>query len=148
MVIFDEPTVGVDVAAKADIYREIGALADSEVGVLIVTSDLAELVGLADRALSFSAARSLPTSPRARSIRTGCLPSCPPAATRRARRQGGAPCLRCERLTPDALLRAGAYGALTVVFVVFAVAAPGFLSFANLANVVHSRRSSACWRSA
>ena len=41
-----------------------------------------------------------------------------------------------ERLTPDALLRAGAYGALAVVFVVFAVAAPGFLSFANLANVV------------
>ncbi len=41
-----------------------------------------------------------------------------------------------ERLTPDALLRAGAYGALAVVFVVFAVAAPRFLSFANLANVV------------
>ena len=53
VVIFDEPTVGVDVAAKADIYREIGALADSGVGVLIVTSDLAELVGLADRALVF-----------------------------------------------------------------------------------------------
>ncbi len=41
-----------------------------------------------------------------------------------------------ERLAPEALLRAGAYGAFAVVFVVFAVAAPGFLSFANLANVV------------
>jgi len=53
VVIFDEPTVGVDVAAKADIYREIGALADSGVGVLIVSSDLAELEGLADRVLVF-----------------------------------------------------------------------------------------------
>jgi ribose transport system ATP-binding protein len=53
VVIFDEPTVGVDVAAKADIYREIGALADSGVGVLIVSSDLTELVGLADRVLVF-----------------------------------------------------------------------------------------------
>ena len=53
VVIFDEPTVGVDVAAKADIYREIGALADAGAGVLIVSSDLAELVGLADRILVF-----------------------------------------------------------------------------------------------
>ena len=53
VVIFDEPTVGVDVAAKADIYREIGALADGGVGVLIVSSDLTELFGLADRVLIF-----------------------------------------------------------------------------------------------
>lgn len=41
-----------------------------------------------------------------------------------------------KRLAPEALLRAGAYGAFAAVFLVLSVAAPGFLSFANLANVV------------
>jgi ribose transport system ATP-binding protein len=53
LVILDEPTVGVDVGAKVDIYREIGALADAGAAIVVVSSDLLELIGLTDRILVF-----------------------------------------------------------------------------------------------
>jgi ribose transport system ATP-binding protein len=47
--ILDEPTVGVDIGAKVEIYRLIGRLAEQGAGVLLLSSDLQELLGLADR---------------------------------------------------------------------------------------------------
>ena len=49
VLILDEPTRGIDVAAKAEIYREIVALADSGIAVLAVSSELEEVIGLCDR---------------------------------------------------------------------------------------------------
>jgi len=49
VLILDEPTRGIDVAAKAEIYELIGELVASGVAVVLITSELAELVGLADR---------------------------------------------------------------------------------------------------
>jgi ribose transport system ATP-binding protein len=49
VLIFDEPTRGIDVAAKAEIYELIGELVDHGVAVVLITSELPELVGLADR---------------------------------------------------------------------------------------------------
>ena len=57
LIILDEPTVGVDVGAKVDIYREISRLADEGAGVLMISSDLLELTGLADRVLVFHRGR-------------------------------------------------------------------------------------------
>lgn len=51
ILIVDEPTRGVDVAAKAQIWSIIHALADQGVGVLAISSDVQELVGNVDRAL-------------------------------------------------------------------------------------------------
>ena len=53
VLVLDEPTVGVDVAAKVDIYREIAERADGGAAVVIVSSDLIEILGLADRVLVF-----------------------------------------------------------------------------------------------
>jgi ribose transport system ATP-binding protein len=53
VIILDEPTVGVDIGAKVDIYRQIGALAEKGAAILVVSSDLLELTGLADRVLVF-----------------------------------------------------------------------------------------------
>jgi ribose transport system ATP-binding protein len=47
--IFDEPTVGIDVGAKADVYQVMRQLCDSGRGVLIISSDLPEILGLCDR---------------------------------------------------------------------------------------------------
>lgn len=44
-----EPTAGVDVGARADIYRQISALAEKGAGVLLISSDVDELIGLSDR---------------------------------------------------------------------------------------------------
>jgi simple sugar transport system ATP-binding protein len=49
--IFDEPTKGVDIGAKSDIFRIIGQLARQGKGVLYLTSEFAEALGLADRIL-------------------------------------------------------------------------------------------------
>ena len=51
VLILDEPTRGVDVGAKSEIYRIIDGLAKRGLGVLVISSDLPELVGIADRAL-------------------------------------------------------------------------------------------------
>ncbi len=51
VLIFDEPTRGVDVGAKAEIYRLIAELAKSGRGVLVVSSELPELIGLCTRVL-------------------------------------------------------------------------------------------------
>jgi ABC-type sugar transport system ATPase subunit len=49
--ILDEPTRGVDVAARAEIYREINELAEAGAAIVMVSSDLPELLGMADRIL-------------------------------------------------------------------------------------------------
>jgi len=49
--LFDEPTKGVDVGAKSDIFRIIGKLAQEGKGILYLTCEFAEALGLADRIL-------------------------------------------------------------------------------------------------
>jgi len=51
VLILDEPTRGVDVGAKAEIHRLIRELARQGIGVLMISSDLAEVLALADRVL-------------------------------------------------------------------------------------------------
>jgi ABC-type sugar transport system ATPase subunit len=50
-LLLDEPTRGVDVGAKAEIYRLIHRLATGGLAVVLVSSELAELAGLCDRIL-------------------------------------------------------------------------------------------------
>ena len=47
--IFDEPTRGIDVGAKQEIYQIIQQLAEQGASVLIISSDMPELIGLSDR---------------------------------------------------------------------------------------------------
>lgn len=49
LVIMDEPTRGIDVGAKAEIYRLIRSLADDGKGMLIMSSEFEELMNLCDR---------------------------------------------------------------------------------------------------
>jgi ribose transport system ATP-binding protein len=51
VLILDEPTRGVDIGAKSEIYRIIDQLARNGVGVLVISSELPELVGIADRVM-------------------------------------------------------------------------------------------------
>jgi D-xylose transport system ATP-binding protein len=51
VLLLDEPTRGVDVGAKQEIYAEIDRLARSGMAVLMVSSELPEVLGLADRIL-------------------------------------------------------------------------------------------------
>ena len=51
MLLLDEPTRGVDVSTKAEIYRIVGDLANAGFGVLVVSSELEELAHLCTRIL-------------------------------------------------------------------------------------------------
>ena len=51
VLILDEPTRGVDVGAKAEIYRLIAELAAEGIALLVISSEMPELLGLADRIL-------------------------------------------------------------------------------------------------
>ena len=51
LYIFEEPTVGVDVGTKLELYRVIRRLADEGAAVLVLSSDLIELIGVCDRIL-------------------------------------------------------------------------------------------------
>jgi ribose transport system ATP-binding protein len=51
VLILDEPTRGVDVGAKSEIYKIVHQLAQSGVAVLVISSELPELVGICDRVM-------------------------------------------------------------------------------------------------
>ena len=49
IIIFDEPTRGIDVGAKSEIYQLMRNLADGGVAVLMISSDMEEVIGVSDR---------------------------------------------------------------------------------------------------
>lgn len=51
VLILDEPTRGVDVGAKAEIHELIGKLAENGVGIIMISSELPEIVGISDRVM-------------------------------------------------------------------------------------------------
>ena len=51
MLILDEPTRGIDVGAKAEIHRLIAQLAEQGTAVLLISSELPEVLGMSDRIL-------------------------------------------------------------------------------------------------
>jgi D-xylose transport system ATP-binding protein len=77
LLICDEPTRGVDVGAREEIYRVIEALAESGVAVVVISSDLKELLALSHRVLVVRAARivaDLPATARERDILEAAMP--------------------------------------------------------------------------
>jgi len=63
--IFDEPTRGVDIATKVEIYRMMADLADSGMAILLISSELPEVLGMSDRLLVMRAGRLVADLPRA-----------------------------------------------------------------------------------
>lgn len=51
VIIFDEPTRGVDVGARAEIYQKLREFAAQGTGIIMISSDLPELIGMCDRIL-------------------------------------------------------------------------------------------------
>ena len=65
VLILDEPTRGIDVGAKFEIYSLIHRLADEGAGVLVISSEIEELIGICDRILVMNRGRISAEFPRA-----------------------------------------------------------------------------------
>ena len=63
VLLLDEPTRGIDVGAKYEIYQLIGDLAESGCGIILVSSEMPELLGLCDRIAVMSGGRLAGTVP-------------------------------------------------------------------------------------
>jgi ABC-type sugar transport system ATPase subunit len=57
LIIFDEPTRGIDVGAKREIYTLMGRLLKQGLGILMISSELPEVLGMADRVLVMAEGR-------------------------------------------------------------------------------------------
>jgi ribose transport system ATP-binding protein len=59
VLILDEPTRGIDVASKQEVYQLIKQLADDGVGIVLISSELPEVIGLADRVVVMREGRAV-----------------------------------------------------------------------------------------
>lgn len=52
VLIFDEPTRGIDIGAKEEIYKLMRALADKGIAIIMISSELPEILGMSDRVIA------------------------------------------------------------------------------------------------
>ena len=65
VLILDEPTRGIDVAGKSEVHKLVSQLADMGVGILIISSELPEILGMSDRILVMHEGRLMGDVPAA-----------------------------------------------------------------------------------
>ncbi|NUP30764.1 MAG: sugar ABC transporter ATP-binding protein [Streptomycetaceae bacterium] len=63
LLLLDEPTRGVDIGARSELYAQMRALADSGVAIVIVSSEIPEVLGLSDRVLVIRDGRIIERAP-------------------------------------------------------------------------------------
>lgn len=80
MVLLDEPTRGIDVGAKTDVYHLIGKLAQQGLAVMFSSSELDEVMALADRILVMADGRITADLPRADATREKLISASTPQA--------------------------------------------------------------------
>jgi rhamnose transport system ATP-binding protein len=66
VLILDEPTRGIDIGAKVEVHRIISELAGSGLGIILISSDLPEILAMSDRILVLHEGRITAEIPRER----------------------------------------------------------------------------------
>ena len=78
VLILDEPTCGIDIGVKAEFYDMIGELAASGRAILLISSELPELLALCDRVLVMSEGRLTANIPRAEATQESIMQAAVP----------------------------------------------------------------------
>ncbi|WP_369805036.1 sugar ABC transporter ATP-binding protein [Pseudonocardia sp. MH-G8] len=73
LLLLDEPTRGIDVGAKAELYRLLRTLADDGLGILFASSELPELLGVCDRIVVLRGGKVVADMPRHRASQGAVL---------------------------------------------------------------------------
>jgi rhamnose transport system ATP-binding protein len=84
ILILDEPTRGIDIGVKAEFYDMIGELAASGRAILLISSELPELLALCDRVLVMSEGRLTANIPRAGATQESIMSAAVPRSIRQA----------------------------------------------------------------
>jgi rhamnose transport system ATP-binding protein len=84
ILILDEPTRGIDIGVKAEFYHLIGELAAAGCAILLISSELPELLALSDRILVMCEGRLTATLPRADATQEAILNAAVPRKKPRA----------------------------------------------------------------
>jgi rhamnose transport system ATP-binding protein len=85
ILILDEPTRGIDIGVKAEFYDMIGELAAAGRAILLISSELPELLALSDRILVMSEGRLTATIPRAEATQEAVMQAAVPRGGRHHR---------------------------------------------------------------
>jgi ribose transport system ATP-binding protein len=75
--VLDNPTRGVDAGAEEEIYTHLRALTEQGVGIIVITDELTELIGLANRILIMQRGRiviDIPSPPAAKPTEHDLIP--------------------------------------------------------------------------
>jgi rhamnose transport system ATP-binding protein len=73
VLILDEPTRGVDVGTKADVHKLVSQLAADGLGILLISSDLAEVLAMSDRIVVMREGRTVAEFSRAEATQQGVI---------------------------------------------------------------------------
>ena len=141
ILIMDEPTRGIDVGAKSEIHALMSRLAQNGLAILMISSELPEVLGMSDRVLVMNGGRIV-----AEIAREDATPETVGAAmTLAAREAGGGMTSACLPHACAPLLLLAAFrslwpgivvlGAIIVLFVVVGLVNPRFLSNTNLTSI-------------
>jgi ribose/xylose/arabinose/galactoside ABC-type transport system permease subunit/ABC-type branched-subunit amino acid transport system ATPase component len=138
VLVLDEPTRGVDVAAKAEIHRLVRLLASRGCAVVLISSDLPEVLAHSDRIVVFRSGRAAGVfdagSATAEVLAQAALPL-PSLADQHQQPRG----LKKRRLRPAFRSTAGLIVALATLAAALAATTGGrFLTAANLLHVVNN----------
>ena len=125
VLILDEPTRGIDVGAKAEIYRHMAALAEQGIAILMVSSDMEEVIGMSDRVVVMHERR---IRGRARAARADAgAHRAPHDRARRRTRKRGRRRMRREL---------GMFGALVLMCIALTISNPDFAGQSNAINTI------------
>ncbi len=87
VLILDEPTRGIDVGAKAEVHALIARLAESGVAILLISSELPEILGMSHRVLVMHEGRLVADIPRSEATEESIMAAATGQTTRQARAQ-------------------------------------------------------------
>ncbi len=139
VLLLDEPTRGVDVGAKAEIHRLVADLAGAGKGVLLISSDLPEVMAMSDRVAVMSEGRLVgefdPRKDSAEKVAAAAFPSTEGAHPDKTKAKG----VKHGRLDLSLFREAGIGLALFLVMGILAFLKwDEFLTFSNMADVLSS----------
>ncbi|WP_158813167.1 ATP-binding cassette domain-containing protein [Methylocapsa sp. S129] len=140
--IFDEPTTGVDVGSKVEIYKQMTAVARGGAAVLFISSDFEELIGMCDR-IAVMRRGVVTATHAARDLDVQSLMSLATAADAQSSNRAfnvsqsaAAKDLGARSSLGAVLSRWGTIAGMALVFAAIGAMAPNFLSPANLLDVL------------